>query len=155
MAVARPFQSERALLALVLTSILSIAGAQSLHAPDHPTSRYLGQIQAHTSEEVGSILQRLDVLLQQDADFPSSQPLALVLHGDEAYAFLRKNYAQNRALVDLAARLDAFNAIDIQICETWLKGAAAGKDELPAFVETVPYGPAREQQLLDEGYDYF
>lgn len=129
--------------------------AEDLHAPAHSPDRYIGQIQAHTPDEVSDILHRLAGLLDSQSDYPAKQPLALVLHGDEVNAFLRENYAQNRELVDLAARLDAFNAIDIQVCETWMRGAAAQQDDLPAFVDTVPYGPARELELLKEGYEYF
>lgn len=131
------------------------AFADSLHAGNVSTPKYVAKIQAHTPSELNDILSRLDSMLQQEGEFPSSQPLALVLHGDEAEAFLQKNYQDHRALVDLAARLDAFNAVDIQICETWLRGAKVKQGELPAFVDTVPYGPAVEEELLDDGYEYF
>jgi len=116
---------------------------------------FIAQIEAHTPNEVSDILHRLETLLQNGQSFPSNAPLALVLHGDEAGVFLRRNYQSNKALVDLAARLDAFDAVHIQICETWMRGASVSKSELPAFVETIPYGPAQEKALLEQGYEYF
>ena len=153
-AVVRLFRSSY--FGLIFASLVAVgATAESLHTGNLETSQFIAQIEAHTPSEVTSILQRLDLLLQGEASYPASQPLALVLHGEEARAFLRQNYNENRELVDLAARLDAFNAIDIQICETWLRGAAINKSELPAFVDTVPYGPAQEKALLEQGYEYF
>ncbi|WP_320824210.1 hypothetical protein [Reinekea sp.] len=131
------------------------AWADTLHPGSLESPAFIAQIEAHTPNEVSAILHRLEVLLLSDQSFPSSAPLALVLHGDEAGVFLRRNYQSNKALVDLAARLDAFDAVNIQICETWLRGASISKSELPAFVETIPYGPSQEKALLKQGYEYF
>ncbi len=143
------------LIAMVLVVGPLAVNADSLHTGDVQAPDFIAQIEAHTPSELSDILHRVDSLLLEQSDFPSSRPLALVLHGEEARVFLRENYQQNRELVDLAARLDAFNAIDIQICETWLRGASVPKSELPAFVDTVPYGPAQEKALLEQGYEYF
>jgi intracellular sulfur oxidation DsrE/DsrF family protein len=134
---------------------VQFTGAESLRPGSAVSPQYIAQIEAHSSIEISNILERLDGILQSDQDFPSSKPLALVLHGDEVRAFLRENYESNRELVDLAARLDAFNAIDIQVCETWLRNSAISRSDLPAFVETVPYGPAEERALIEQGYEYF
>ena len=153
MAVAR-----RSLSSLVLALSLSVTQplvADTLHSGSVESPAYIAQLQAHTAAELGQILNRLDLLLNSEQAYPSSQPLALVLHGDEVRAFLRSNYQSNRDLVDLAARLDAFNAVDIQVCETWLRNAQIQRSELPAFVETVPYGPDQEKALLEQGYEYF
>ena len=152
--VVRPFLFSIVRL-VALSLVIANAHSDSLHSGNLDSGNFIAQIEAHTPSEVTRILQRLDLLLQGEDSFPSSQPLALVLHGEEARAFLRQNYQENRELVDLAARLDAFNAIDIQICETWLRGAAINRSELPAFVDTVPYGPAEEKALLEQGYEYF
>lgn len=129
--------------------------AETFHSGALDAPGLIARIEAHTPAELAQILEKLDMLLQEDNAYPSSQPLALVLHGEEARVFLRQNYQSHRALVDLAARLDAFNAVDIQVCETWMRGAAVTKNQLPAFIETVPYGPAREDELFEQGYEYF
>ncbi|TXR54902.1 DsrE family protein [Reinekea thalattae] len=116
---------------------------------------YVAQIQAHTDEELTQILTRISNLYDSGQSYPQSQPVALVLHGDEAALFLRQNYQMNKDIVDLAARLDAFNAIDIQVCETWMRYSSVPRAELPAFVDTVPYGPDQEASLLEQGYEYF
>jgi len=140
---------------LVFWCLALPAWADRLHSGSLELPAFIAQIEAHTPNEVSDILNRLEVLLQNGRSFPFNAPLALVLHGDEAGAFLRRNYQRNKALVDLAARLDAFDAVHIQICETWMRGASVSKSELPAFVETIPYGPSQEKALLEQGYEYF
>lgn len=140
---------------LVSLTAAATLSAESLHTGNLQSTAYVAKIEAHTPTELSDILMRIDNLLVKDQQFPSSQPLALILHGDEARVFLRKNYIENRSLVDLAARLDAFEAIDIQICETWMRIESVSRSELPAFVDTVPYGPEQEKALLEQGYVYF
>ena len=135
-------------LVAISLSFGGFVAAESLHAGNVSTPKYVAKIQAHTPAELSDILSRLDSLLQKDGAYPSSQPLALVLHGDEARAFLQENYQDHRELVDLAARLDAFNAVDIQICETWLRGAKVQQGELPAFVETGPVWAGRRRRTV-------
>jgi len=144
----------------VIATFLVVAGsstvlAENLLSDATQTSTFIARIEAHTPAELSEILSRLDTILKSNETYPSSQPLALVLHGDEVEAFLSSNYEDNQALVDLAARLDAFNAVDIQVCETWMRRASATHSELPAFIETVPYGPATEKALLEQGFEYF
>lgn len=154
-AVAHLLPFRHLISSLLVVSAVAIVQADTLHEGGLETPAFIAQIKAHTPQEVSDILNRLDGLLTSQSSFPSSQPLALVLHGDEASAFLRENYSQNKSLVDLAARLDAFNAVDIQICETWMRDKAVTKEQLPAFVDTVPFGPGEERSFIGRGYIYF
>ena len=153
MVVVHPFLSKLALPLVVL--FCSFVSAETVTNGDHRIGGYLARIRANDAAELQSILMRAEEIFQQNGSFNSNQPLALVLHGNEANVFLRNNYDQYRELVDQAARLEAFNVINVQICETWLSRAAVDKDELPAFVDTVPYGPARKRKLLERGFEYF
>lgn len=61
-----------------------------------------------------------------------------------------------KAVVDLAARLSAFNVVDIRVCETSAKGLGLDLDTLFPFVDTVTYGPAEVVRLIEiEKYQYF
>lgn len=117
--------------------------------------RYLAQIEEHSESEFMAILRRAETVITAAQSYPDFEPIEFVLHGAEAAFFLRANYDRHRELVDLAARLDAFGVVDIKICEAWMAIRNVHADQLPAFVETVPYGPAREAQLQREGYAYF
>lgn len=114
----------------------------------------LVQIHAHTPAELSRVLARAEQWSEMH-DAYIDQPIVIVMHGKEARAFLRKNYGEYRLLVDQAAKLDAFNVIDIQICETWMDSNEVFRNQLPPFIETVPYGPNRIDELIKAGYQRF
>ena len=120
-----------------------------------PDGRYLFSVSLHTAEEIRGLLERAEKLagrLQPGKDNPG---IALVLHGEEIAIFSRKNYGKYRVLVDKAARLDASRVIDIKICETQMRRMGIRKEDLPPFIETVPYGPEEIRRLRRRGYVYF
>lgn len=115
---------------------------------------HIALIHAHTPEELSRILDQAEAWADARQSYPE-QAIALVLHGNEANAFVKHNYQMYRALVDKAAKLDAFNVVDIKICETWMGINRIRRDQLPAFVDTVPFGPAEEERLIESGYQQF
>jgi len=115
---------------------------------------HIAQLHAHTPEELSAVLRRAERWSEQFESYPNT-PIAVVLHGQEANVFLKQNYKKYRNLVDQAAKLDAFKVVDIQICERWMGSNNIQRDQLPAFIDTVPYGPAREQELIKSGYQSF
>lgn len=116
--------------------------------------KFLAHIKLHTSVELGAILERADQL-HAAGKLETEAPIVFVLHGPEGKVFLRQSYGDNKALVDLAARLSALEVIDIQVCETWMGFRGIEKKELVPFVGTVPLGPAEERRLMKESYTYF
>ena len=80
--------------------------------------------------------------LARATNFSPVNPVTFVLHGDEINLFLRDNHQANQVLVDLAARLDAFQVIDVRVCETWMRDNQVSAADLPPFVETVTFGPS-------------
>jgi intracellular sulfur oxidation DsrE/DsrF family protein len=135
---------------------LLLLGALLLSSPTvfSEPKALLVQIHAHTPAELSSVLARAE-LWSEMHDAYIDRPIAIVLHGKEATAFLRENYGEYRSLVDQAAKLDAFNVIDIQICETWMGSNEIDRDQLPPFIETVPYGPSHIGALIKAGYQSF
>ena len=111
-------------------------------------------LHAHTPEELSGILDEAESWANQRDNYPE-QPIAIILHGDEAKPFIKQNYKMYSKLVDKAAKLDAFNVVDIKICETWMGFNGVKRDQLPPFIDTVPFGPAEESKLLDAGYQSF
>ncbi|WP_428241309.1 hypothetical protein [Gynuella sp.] len=124
-------------------------------AEDEAPKYYMAEIESHNTNEIYSILKRAEDLMSHQSGFQQQVPIALVLHGDEVETFLHENYQANKEIVDLAAKLDAFNIVDIQICETWMGEHGISREQLPPFVNTVPYGPAKEEELKKQGYIYF
>jgi len=143
---------------LCLLGALLFAGvsqAQTVVPQFSPDKRYLAEIRLHTPMEIEDLLERASKLVESAEAYKGFEPIAVVLHGDEADAFRSGNYQRYRKLIDLAARLDAFNVIDVQICETWMRMNNISRSELPAFVDTVPFGPAAERSLKRKGYQAF
>lgn len=140
------------------TSFAQQSSAQPRYAEESETNpAYLAEIELHTAAELHSVLKRADKLFS-DGDFQagSSPPVAFILHGVEAKALQRSKYQQNKALVDLAARLSAFQVVDIKVCETWMKGQRIDTTTLPPFIGIVPNGPKEKKRLMEEqGYVYF
>lgn len=116
---------------------------------------FIAEIQAHSASELSEILDRVNQIVKSEQRYSVDRPVALILHGSEIRAFLKENYQHNEQLVNLAAQLQAFNAIEIQVCETWMRQNDVDSNQLPPFISTVPYGPAVESSLLDQGYEYF
>lgn len=147
-------QCNKVFAALTL-ALATVVSAENLSPGIVTTSPYIAQIEAHTTTELDHILRRVDSILKEEQGYSASSPVALILHGTEIQAFLKSNYQQNQALVDLAAKLDAYNAVEIQVCETWMRLNGVDHSQLPPFISTVPYGPAAEAALVDQGYEYF
>lgn len=118
---------------------------------------YIAHIELHTAEELLGSLQRAEIL-QQDGRFVVGKdaPIVFILHGPEARSLLLSSYEDNKKLVDLAARLTAFEVVDIKVCETWMGSQSLDASRLPPFIGTVPFGPAEEKRLLkQQQYVYF
>jgi hypothetical protein len=106
-----------------------------------------------------STAQQLDVVLDRAEDlralFDPDQHsrIAIVLHGDELQLFEKRNYSMNQSVVDRARLLDEDNIIDIKACQTMMRILDIEQDELPSFIEQVPYAPAEIERLQrEEGF---
>lgn len=100
--------------------------------------------------DLTALLDRAERIARK-TNFSPVEPVTFVLHGDEINLFRRDNYQNNQALVDLAARLDAFKVIDVRVCETWMRDNQVSASDLPPFVETVPFGPSFVAGLKRKG----
>lgn len=117
--------------------------------------QFIAQVQAHTESEIETLLGRAEGVLEKVLKGEPVTPIQFVLHGEEVRMFFRRNYGAHKSIVDQAAKLDAFNVIDIKVCETWMRLQGESLGELYPFIETVPLGPAEERRLVKQGYIYF
>ncbi|ARN74429.1 hypothetical protein [Oceanicoccus sagamiensis] len=111
-------------LALLCFSLLSLWAQAQAFIPAQVQAgspKYLAEIEVHSSKELYALLSRAEALLD-DGRFKAGvdTPVAFVLHGAEARSLLRANYSSNKTLVDLAARLTAFEVVDIKVCKSWM-----------------------------------
>lgn len=147
----------KAFLWLVL---LSLPLSAQLTAADIDESQldsgYLARLQQHSPMDLENALKRAERLFVDGRLMEGHGPVTFVVHGPEVSVFFRDNYDEHQSLLDLAAKLTAFNVIDIRICETRMGVLGRDKSVLVPFVGTVPFGPAEEERLLsDEAYIYF
>ena len=70
-------------------------------------------------------------------------------------AHLRDRLDGNKALVDLAARLDAFNVVELKVCQNWMARNKVETADLPAFLDPVTNGPEEVTRMQLEGYASF
>ncbi len=143
------------LLALLLAR--SPFAQESLPEPLLDQPNYVASIELHTTTELHAVLERADKLLAEGVALQSSPATVIfVLHGPEVRSLLRQNYQENKATVDLAARLSALGVVEIKACKTWMGGNAVVEEDLQPFVGTVDYGPGEIHRLVDkENYLYF
>ena len=140
------------LFACLLTPVMHLR-ADLLVPVEEISPRYVAQIQLHTAAELFLLLKRSESLFN-DGNYlrEGATPIQFVLHGPEARAFLLSNYDANRELVDLAAKLSAFQVVEVRVCKVWMGGESIDESELPPFVGTVSYGPDEKMRLRSQGY---
>ncbi len=137
----------------------NIATASTIDSSPKSDAQILQKLQAnvalHTLAELRSLLEQAEKIANGETQYSTDEPIAVVLHGEEIKAFMRSNYRENKALVDLAARLDAFNVIDVKVCKRWMGANGIMANQLPPFVEPVPFGAGERERLEKAGYAYF
>jgi intracellular sulfur oxidation DsrE/DsrF family protein len=113
---------------------------------------YLFDVTDHSLEELEALLERAKEITQMSSDDYDKLDIVMILHGPDIDWFTQQNYEQNKQLVDLAEKLDAYDIIDMKICETAMDSLGVDREEIPSFIESVPYSPDEMKRLLKEGY---
>jgi intracellular sulfur oxidation DsrE/DsrF family protein len=131
------------------------AKASVVRADFNEAPRLQAQIRLHTADELKELLVRAEELSQSMEEYPSKEPVAFVLYGEEIDLFRRSNYQSNQELVDLAARLEAYQVVDFKVCETWMGKNQISGEQLPAFLDRVHNGAEEANRLEASGYIYF
>ena len=83
----------------------------------------------------------------------ASLKVVLVLHGpDIDFFFSSRNYSKYQNIVDLAAKLDAFDLFDFKMCAASAANLGLEESEVPPFIEFVPYGSDEIERLKSAGF---
>lgn len=136
-----------------MAMLLGFLAATSAFAQDAPPQyqNFVADIELHTIDQFLELLDRAEQLMLTGVVTPGSGPkVTLVLHGPVLRTLLRDNYRDNKPLVDKAASLSALEVIDVKACATWMMSNGVNSGNLQPFIETVPYGSAEVQRLLNE-----
>lgn len=116
--------------------------------------KYMVSVTLHKQEELESLLNRADNLSKTMRANGNTSSIALILHGPEIRYFSKKNYKVNSNIVDKAARLDGDKIIEIKVCKSKMDELGIKDQDIPSFVEIIPYAPEEEEKLLKKGYVY-
>jgi intracellular sulfur oxidation DsrE/DsrF family protein len=112
-------------------------------------------ISVHTIEGLRVLFDRAEELAMRPQAPGEEASVVLVLHGPEVEFFSIRNYEKYKDIVDQAARLDAFDVVDVKICQTMMGIQGVDRNDIPSFIEQVPLGPGEVDRLLQEGYVAF
>ncbi|UXD86177.1 DsrE family protein [Thalassolituus hydrocarboniclasticus] len=151
-----PLTEEPAAVSTEATSTpeLPLEGIAPTAGQLQPGSKIQAVVKLHTAEELQALLTRAEEL-SRSVDYRNNEPVRLVLSGDEIAIFVRSSYRGNKALVDLAARLDAFNVVELKVCRSWMARNKVDVADLPAFLDPVTNGAEEVTRLQLEGYASF
>jgi len=138
--VPRPFR----LLCCLAVAAAALAGPA--FAADGAPRVYL-----EVSPEDGNDLSRLFDTLEGSLEdgVAIDGPVIVVLHGDEARPFAG---GPRSPLVDRGARLQAFDLVELRMCATWMNDNGIDPEDLPPFVDVIPFAPEEVERLEDQGY---
>lgn len=121
-------------------------------AAQEPDKGYVFSVTVETAQELDVVLNRAEEL-RDLYDPEQHNRIAIILHGDELQLFQKNNYSTNMSLVDRARILDQDNIIDIQACQTRMRQLNIEQNELPSFIEQIPFAPAEIERLeKEEGF---
>jgi uncharacterized protein len=113
---------------------------------------YVFDVTNHSIEEFQALLTRAEEVSQAPSNDFDDLKIVMVIHGPDIDWFTQKNYEHNRQLIDLAARLDAYDIIDMKVCEQTMSARSVVREDIPSFIESVPYGPTEIKDRLRDGY---
>jgi intracellular sulfur oxidation DsrE/DsrF family protein len=116
------------------------------------SKRYMLSVTLHSEKEINALFSRAEKLSGKLYNDTNKTGIALVLHGPEVGFFTKRNYQDFKKIVDRARKLDKNKIISIKICRTQMRAMKIKDNEIPSFIEIVPYGPTEEKRLLQKGY---
>lgn len=120
--------------------------------PTREQAAYVADVSAHTVQELETLFERVEALLDRPRAEGEAPLVTLVLHGPEVEFFALKNYTQQKALVNRAAKLAALGGVQISICQAEMRARGIASDQVPSFLRQLPYGPDEVERLIGNDY---
>lgn len=121
-------------------------------APASEAKLYFDVI-GHSTDEFFALLDRAHMIYEETPVAErASLKVVLVLHGPDIDFFSSRNYSKDQNIVDLAAKLDAFDVFDFKMCAAFAANLGLEESEVPPFIEFVPYGPDEIERLKSAGF---
>jgi intracellular sulfur oxidation DsrE/DsrF family protein len=134
---------------LAVALLLALCVYASLLRGEPKSEGYVFSVTVTSAQELDVVLNRAEDL-RSLFDPEQHSRIAIVLHGNELQLFQQQNYSSNMSVVDRARLLDQDNIIDIKACQTMMRTLDIGQNELPSFIEQVPFAPAEIIRLQQQ-----
>ncbi|MDJ0776489.1 MAG: DsrE family protein [Gammaproteobacteria bacterium] len=134
---------------LAIACCLLLAPAVVSAKGDDTPSGYVFSVTVESAEQLNVVLNRAEDL-RELFDPEQHSRIAVVLHGNELRLFQKGQASLNQSVVDRARMLDQDNIIDIKACQTMMRTLQIEQEELPSFIEQVPFAPAEVRRLQSE-----
>jgi len=122
---------------------------QSENFSEPASIRRYAEITPQNEEAVVDLLNRVSQYAESGDLF--DDPIVIMLHGPDARVFDRSNYNMYRSVVELARQLDNQGVIEMKICQVWMSRNGVDAEEIPDFIDSVPYGPAVIDKMVESG----
>ena len=113
---------------------------------------YLFNIAEHSTSELQALLERAEEVTATQSPEYQDLEIVMVIHGPDIELFTQQSYAENQNLIDLAAKLDAYEIVDMKVCEATMKNRGVDREDIPKFIDSVPFAPIEIQNRLNDGY---
>lgn len=141
------------LSSLLLVSPLYAEVAATLAEPNlEQAEQVQALVQDRSAQGIQTLLLAAQRIHEDTQRYAVNSPIVLVLNGAEIEFFTRTQYRENKVLVDLAARLSAFDFVRIEVSQRYLTAHNIAAQALPSFVQLVEDGNAQIQHLQQQGY---
>ncbi len=131
-----------------LLVLLGLATGFGVTAADGPPG-YVFSVTVNSPQQLDVVLNRAEDL--RELFNPEEHgKIAIVLHGNELQLFQKNSFSRDQSVVERARLLDQDNIIDIKACQTMMQTLEIEQNELPSFIEQVPFAPAEIERLEHE-----
>jgi intracellular sulfur oxidation DsrE/DsrF family protein len=133
----------------------TLAPVGTTPAVDEVPQKTVLDVSVHTIEGLRVLFDRAEDLAMAPRPSGEDASVVLVLHGPEVEFFTIRNYDKYRDIVDQAARLDAFEVVDVKMCQSMMGELGIEENDIPSFIELVPYGPGEVARLKQNNFVAF
>jgi hypothetical protein len=130
------------------SALADVCGSIECESQAEPKPKYYVDL---AWKSAGGMLNSLR-LAEELTSEPGAESIPLFLHGYDTKIFDRKNYTQNRQLVDLARRLDSEGRIELIGCDLALQWWLERPETFDPAFDLVPYVPGAINELWKQGY---
>jgi len=114
-------------------------------------NHYLFDVSNHSLEDLEKLLARAEEISKMQTDEYDELEIVMILHGPDINWF-NQNLPENKRLIELAKKLDELNIIDMRVCDAKIDQLGYNRENIPEFIESVPFAPTEIQERLDAGY---